>query len=214
MQASKTLEMIDQGRIEELKDLLRDEIYQESLKKKSGAKQRYSAMKKYFGYVKSSRTICMKPATIEFEGDTMTSFCNSYSLALTKEPCGSIELFTDSDGTYPNVGRMIKRDGVAALADIGKLIAEAKSKGYKLTKSEVNGGEKFIVRCNDTYYRLGLIDITYSIIDDGRHVNIYQSKDKFSPITIENDIGVCLVLPVKLDEEYIINNGITVIDLI
>lgn len=214
MQSIKILEMIQQGRIGELEEQLRDEIYQDELKKKPGAKQRYSAMKKYFGYVKTSRAICQKPKDIEFEGHEMTSFCNSYSLALTKESCGSIELFTDDDGTYPDVGRMIKREGKALMVNLGSVIAEAKSKGYKLTKSEVNGGEKFIIRHNGTYYRLGLIDITYSIINNGGDAMVYHSGEKFSPMTIENDIGVCLVLPVKIEEERIINENITVIDLI
>jgi hypothetical protein len=213
MQSRKILEMIQQGRIEELEDQLRDEIYQEELKKKPGAKQRYAAMKKYFGYVKTSRAICMKPYEIEFEGHVMTSFCNSYSLALTKEDCGSINKFTDDDGTYPDVGRMIKREGTIENVNLCKIIAEAKSAGYKLTKSEVNG-ETFVIRYKGTYYRLGLVDATYSIINDGGDATIYHSGDKFSPLTIENSIGVCLVLPVKRDDEFINVNNITVIDLV
>ena len=212
MQSYKILEMIQKGQIEELKEQLRDEIYQDELKKKPGAKQRYSAMKKYFGYVKTSRAICQKPYVFEFEGYTVTSFCNSYSLALTKESCGAIELFTDGDGTYPDVGRMIKRSGSSCQVNLNNIIAEAKSNGYKLTKSEVNG-ETFVVRHKGTYYRLGLIDATYSIIADCGEVTVYHSGDKFSPITIENNIGVCLVLPVKRDDDFINDNGITVIDI-
>jgi hypothetical protein len=213
MHNGKALEMLEQGLIEELKEALRDEIYQDELKKKPGAKQRYSAMKKYFGYVKTSRAICMKPAKIEFDGFEMTSFCNSYSLALTKESIGEIGLFTDDDGTYPNVGRMIKRDGSPVEVDLNEIIASAKSHGYKLTKSEVNG-ETFVVRYKGTFYRLGLIDATYSIINDGKKVVVYHSGDKFSPLTIENDIGVCLILPVKRDDEFCEVNEITIIELI
>lgn len=213
MQNIKVLEMLEEERIEELKELLREEIYQDALKKKTGAKPRYSAMKKYFGYVKSSRAICQKPAMVEFDGNTVYSFCNSYSLALTKESCGFIELFTEEDGTYPNVGRLLKRDGSADKKDLKLVFAEAKSKGYKLTKAEVNGG-RFMLRYSGTYYRLGLIDATYSIIDDGVEATVYHSGDTFSSITIENNVGVCMILPVKCDEESIENDGITVIDLI
>lgn len=213
MQSYKILEMIKEGRIEELESQLRDEIYQDELKKKPGAKQRYAAMKKYFGYVKTSRAICMKPYVLEFEGNTVTSFCNSYSLALTKESSGSIELFTDADGTYPDVTRMIKRGRFTSQVNLSNVIAEAKSQGYKLTKSEVNG-ETFLINYRDTYYRLGLIDSTYSIISDGGDVTVYHTGDTFSPLTIENSIGVCLILPVKRNDEYIKANGTTVIDLI
>lgn len=213
MRSTKVLEMIADGRIDELEAMLRDEIYQEALKNKAGAKPRYTAMKKYFGYVKSSRAICLKPALVEFDGEMVHSFCNSYSLALTKEPCGLIELFTEEDGTYPKVNRLLKRDGAPIISNLTRVFAEAKSNGYKLTKSEVNGGQ-FMLRYNGTYYRLGLIDATYSIIDDGGEVRIYHSGDKFSSITIENGIGVCMILPVKCDDETIKNDDITVIDLI
>ena len=86
MNSTKALEMLNNGRIDELKELLRDEIYQDALKKKPGAKQRYAAMKKYFGYVRTGRTCCEKPAMIVFDGKTVTSFCNAYSLVLTSEP--------------------------------------------------------------------------------------------------------------------------------
>ena len=205
--------MINQGQIEELKDLLRDDIYQEALKSNHGAKQRYAAMKKYFGYVNmSGRIACQKPALIVFEGENYTSFCNSYSLALTKEPCGSIALYTEADGTYPDVGRLIKREGDPVQVDLGKVFAEAKSKGYSLKKSEVNGGA-FMMKYNNAYFRMGLVHATYSIIDDGGKVTVYHSGKNVSPITVENDIGVCLILPVRCDEEFIKENGITVIDL-
>ena len=213
MRSSKALEMLEEGLIEELKELLREEIYMESLRKKTGAKPRYSAMKKYFGYVKSSRAICQKPAIVEFEGETVYSFCNSYSIALTKESCGFIELFTEDDGTYPNVSRLLRRDGSAVKIDLKPAIAEAKSKGYKLTKTEVNGG-KFMLLYNGAYYRMGLLDATYSIIDDGGELTVYHSGEQFSSMTIENSIGVCMVLPIKCDEESVRNDGITVINLV
>ena len=45
--------MLNNNRIDDLKALLRDEIYAEVLKKKPGANKRYSAMKKYFTYTDS-----------------------------------------------------------------------------------------------------------------------------------------------------------------
>lgn len=212
MRSIKVLEMINQGRIEELKDILRDEVYQETLKSKHGAKQRYAAMKKYFTYIKTAREVCKKPCLIDFEDKTVTSFCNAYSLALTKESCGAIELFTEADGNYPDVGKLIKREGSPEKVNFDKLFAEAKSLGYKLTKTEVNGG-RFMMHYNGAYFRLGLIDATYSIVDDGSTPVVYHSGNNVSPIVIENDIGTCLILPVKCDAEFINENNITVINL-
>lgn len=45
MQNSKILEMLDKGQTEELKSLLQDEIYANSLKSNPSAKKRYAAMK-------------------------------------------------------------------------------------------------------------------------------------------------------------------------
>ena len=47
MQNSKILEMLDKGQTEELKGLLQDEIYANSLKSNPSAKKRYAAMKRY-----------------------------------------------------------------------------------------------------------------------------------------------------------------------
>lgn len=212
MKNTKVLEMINRGRIEELKDILRDEIYQDVLKKKPGAKQRYAAMKKYFTYTRSARACCNKPALIDFEGKKVTSFTNSFSLALTTEPCGAIGLFTEDDGNYPDTGRMIKREGDHVKVDFSKTFAEAKSKGYKLTKATVNGNG-FMLHFNGAYFRLGLVDATYGIINDGGSVTVYHNGKNVSPMTIENDIGVCLVLPVKCDDEFIQENSCTVIEL-
>ena len=212
MQNTKILEMINNGQIEELKGILRDEIYQDILKNKPGAKQRYSAMKKYFTYIKTSRVCCLKPSVIEFEGKNVTSFCNSYSLALTSEPCGSIELFTDSDGNYPNVGNLVRRESDGVKIDICKAVAEAKSLGYKRTKKEVNGGD-FMFHYNGAYFRAGLLEATYSIIDDGEKATVYHGGRNVSPIVIENNIGLCLVLPVKCDMDFIKENEIKIVEL-
>ena len=212
MQLVHMLKMIDEGRFEELKKMLQDEIYQEELKNKPGSRQRYSAMKRYFKYTNSSRVICQKPATIEFEGREVTSFCNSYSLALTTESPGSIELFTDDDGNYPDVGRLVKRNGKPELINLDMVIADAKSKGYKLTKSEVNK-EKYLMYYNGAYFRMGLIHATYAIIADGRDITAYHDGGSTSPLTLENDLGLCLILPVKCDESIIEQNRVTVIDV-
>ena len=93
MNSSKALEMLNNGRIEDLKKALQDEIYNESLKGKPNAKKRYAAMKKYFTLVDNPREICKKPCEILYNGKSYHSFTNSYSLALTTESCGEIEMF-------------------------------------------------------------------------------------------------------------------------
>jgi hypothetical protein len=167
-------------------------------------------MKKYFSYIKSAREVCQKPCIIDYDGKPYTSFCNSYSLVLTTEPCGAIELFTDKD-RYPNMSRIVKAEGVSDKLDIHKLVAEAKSKGYKLKKSEVSGNG-YLMHYDGSYFRIGLLEATYAIIDDGTEPTVYHSgKNSASPITIENSIGYCVIMPVRYDAEP--GDGVTIIEV-
>lgn len=80
MQNSKILEMLDKGQTEELKSLLQDEIYANSLKSNPSAKKRYAAMKRYLKTISETRPILTKPCEVEFEDGKYSSFTNSYSL--------------------------------------------------------------------------------------------------------------------------------------
>lgn len=213
MRSIKILEMINQGRIEELKAELRDEIYADALKHNPSAKKRYSAMKKYFTYIKTTREALQKPCIVEFNGMLYTSFCNSHSLALTTEPCGSIELFADTD-RYPDVARLIHINSKERKVDFQKLFADAKSKGYHLKKSELDGHKfKYLMHYDGSYFKLGLVDATFSIIDDGEKATVYHDPDKRLPITIETSIGVCTIMPMNIKNKDDIEDGITIIDV-
>lgn len=163
--------------------------------------------------MRTAREILQKPCIIDFEGKPHTSFCNSHSLALTTEPCGAMELYIDSN--YPDTGRLIKREGDPKKIDFSKVFAEAKSKGYKVTKAEVNGTpNKFLMHYDGAYFRLGLFDITYRIIDNGEEVTVYHKEgSNVAPITVENELGVALVLPVKCTAEFVEENEFIVIEV-
>lgn len=209
MRSIKALEMLNKGKIEELKTALQDDIYQDSLKKKPNVKKRYATMKKYFTYTDNGRAVCRKPCEIEFEGKRYTSFTNSWSLVLTTEPTGEIELFNIQNGKYPDVGRLIRFDGIKKKIDFNDVIAEAKSKGYKLTKKEIGNGFQYLMLYDGTYYKISLIDITYGIINDGEPAITYHPDGERMPLTIQNDIGICMIMPVFMhngepDESHII----------
>ena len=213
MQNTKILEMLNDGRIEELKTMIQEEIFTDILKSKPGAKQRYAAMKKYFSYVKNNNKALEKPCVIDFDGEEYTSFVNGYSIALTKESSGEMELFGDS-GNYLNVGKMVVFDGEEKEIDFNTIIAEAKSKNYKLKKSEVEqGGDfKYIFHYDNAYFKVGLLDCTYSIINDGKKATVWHpgNRKEHSPIIIKNDIGLCVVLPFNYDRE---KHNVTVIEV-
>lgn len=199
MRSTKVLEMLNNGKIEDLKAALQDEIYEESLKGKSNAKKRYTAMKKYFTYAGTAREILQKPCLVEFEGQKYTSFCNSYSLALTTESTGEMELCSEPD-RYPDVTRLIHIKGEERKIDFGKVIAEAKSKGYKLKKSEFFGNN-FLMHYDGAYFRIVLIDSTFGIIDDGKEATVYHEENTVRPLVIKNDIGICVIMPVRIESD-------------
>lgn len=199
MRNVKVLEMLNNGKIEELKSMLQDEIYQESLKVKPNAKKRYMAMKKYFTYCDSVREVLQKPCEIEIDGQKYISFCNSYSLALTRESTGEIELFDTSKGNYPDVARLVRYDGKEGKIDISKVLAEAKSKGYKLKKSEVGFDYGYLMHYDGSYFKIGLLDATYGIIDDGKETIVYHVEGPNKPLTITTDIGVVFIMPIRYE---------------
>ena len=214
MQNTKILEMINNGQIEELKMMIQEEIFSDGLKSKPGAKQRYAAMKKYFSYVNNNGNKELeRPCLIDFDGEKYTSFINGYSIALTKESSGEMELFGDSD-SYFNVGKMVVFDGEEREIDFNAIIAEAKSNGYKLKRSEVEQGNnfKYIFHYDNAYFKIGLLDSTYSIINDGRKASVWHpgNRKEYSPIIIKNDIGICVVLPFNYDRE---KHNVTVIEV-
>lgn len=214
MQNIKILDMLNNGQINELKTQIQEEVFTEGLKNKPGAKQRYVAMKKYFSYTKNDNKALEKPCVITFRGEKYTSFINGYSITLTKESSGEIELFDEPD-KYLNVEKMFVFDGEERKIDFNAIIAEAKSKGYKLKKSEVEQGNsfKYVFHYDDAYFKVGLLDCTYSIINDGKKASVLHPEGynkKNSPIIIKNDIGICLILPFNYDSE---KYNVTVIEV-
>lgn len=201
MNSRQVLDMLDSNRIEELRKKLQDDIYEKSLKTKAGAKQRYTAMKKYFKYHTSARECLQKPCKIKFEGEDYISFTNSWSLVLTKEDCGEIELFNEENGKYPDVGRLIRFDGIKKKMDFNDVIAQAKALGYRLNKAEVDSRFKFLMLYDGTYYKIGLIDASWSIIDDGEIALTYHPDGERMPMTIQTSLGMVMIMPVKFEGE-------------
>lgn len=199
MRSSKVLEMLEQNRIEELKALLEDEIFVESLNAKPSAKKRYASMKKYLSTVSGAREILQHPCEVEYSGMKYNAFCNSYSLAMTTETCGGLKMCDEPD-RYPPVTKLLRDDGEQDSIDINRVLAEAKSKGYKFTKGAVHTNN-YLMRYDGAYFRMALVDVTYGIINDGKEAIVYHVTGPRKPITIVTDIGMATIMPVYIDGE-------------
>lgn len=199
MRNTKVLEMLESGRIEDLKKELQDEIYKEALKTKPGANKRYAAMKKYFSYFSAAREALQKPCNILFRGKQYNSFINGYTMVLTTEDVGEMELFDNSMGAYPEPSGILRFEGDTNFIDIAKALAEAKANGYKLVTKEVSYGYKYLMVFDGSYYKMGLVDSAYGIINDGKPAKVYKVKGHNKPLLIENELGYCYIMPIRYE---------------
>lgn len=108
---------------------------------------------------------------------------------------------TIQTGGIPDVARLINIEGEPRKLDINKIIAEAKSQGYKLRKYEFFSNH-CLMHYDGSYYRIPLIDSAYSIIADDGECDVYHGGSYRSPIIIKNNIGLAMILPINRYSEY------------
>lgn len=207
MQNTKVLEMINNGQIEELKELLRDEIFADSLKGNGNAKKRYSAMKRYFKFPDSTNEALNLPCKdIEVLGSTYNSFVNGYTIALTTESIGAMGSYDNVNGSYFKVASMLDLSNAKSVDsfDVNTILAEAKTKGYKYKKSEVGQHQDFqyCFKYKEGYFKVGLLDQAFSIIDDGKEAEVYYNGEK-GLLFIKTSIGIAGILPFNVMMENI-----------
>ena len=201
MKNEKILKMIENGQIDELKKELRDEIFQDEIKKQPSMKERYSAMKRYFKYSqKESREVIKRPCkNLETSIGTYNAFTDGFSFVLTKEQLGEIEEFDNSKKDYFNMDALIKSiPQEYKEIDLNLLISKAKSLGYKYKKSEIgtNGDFQYVFKYKDGYYKVGLLDKAYSIIKNEEKAKVYYTGNE-SLLYIKTNIGLCGILPLN-----------------
>lgn len=199
MQNTKVLEMINNGQIEELKALLRDEIFTDSLKGNGNAKKRYSAMKRYFKFPDSTNEALNMPCKdIKVFGNTYNSFVNGYTIVLTTESIGEMESYDNTNESYFKVASMLSLSDAKSvdIFDVNAILAEAKTKGYKYKKSEVGQHQDFqyCFKYKEGYFKVGLLDQAFSIIDDGKESEVYYNGAK-GLLLIKTSIGIAGILP-------------------
>lgn len=211
MKAQQVLEMLKEGKIEELKTLLSDEIYKLEIQDKDG-KNRYSAMKRFFRFAdKNLREAFKMPCKdIEYNGKLYNCFMDNYCFAITPESIGNMENYDNSNKDYFNIAKVIRFDGDMEKLDLNAILAESKAKGYKFKKSEMyTNNALYYLKYKETYYKIGLLDKAFSIINDGEEAEVYYSG-KNDVLIIKNTIGVVGICPIKLkddiDSKIIIEN--------
>lgn len=51
-----------------------------------------------------------------------------------------------------------------------------------------------------TYYKVGLLEASYKIIDDGNPALVYHPDGRRRPLTIQTSVGYCVIMPVYVKE--------------
>ena len=199
MKNTKVLEMLNNGQIEELKSLLQDEIFTDSLKGNGNAKERYAAMKRYFKYPTQNNPALQKPCKdVTVRGEKYNSFIDGCTLVLTTESIGEMESYDNSNNTYFKLDSMVDFSLAKSIdkMDLNTILAEAKAKGYKYKKSEIEIGQDFqyVFKYKEGYFKVGLLDKAFSIIDDGKEAEVYYNGAK-GLLFIKTSIGIAGILP-------------------
>lgn len=166
-------------------------------------KKRQTAMKKYFTASNITLDILRKPCPVEIDGVKYISFCNTASAALTTEVNNDLVMCEEPE-RYPNVARFVKYEGEPRKLDLNKAIAEAKEKGYKLTKSAMLRND-YLMYYDGLYFRIPLVEATYNIINDGAEVISYRGETNLCPLVIKNDIGIGVIMPLRVASDVLDN---------
>lgn len=212
MKNEKILEMLQNNQIDELKTIIQDEIFQSNLGG-ADAKKRYKAMKSYLSNLDKDSKIqdkFSKPYKVNFDDIKYTCFLDGYCVALTTESTGDIELYNNgtsySDDIYFKVNNMIDFSQYKSCEkiNINKVLADAKSKGYKMNKKEISTKFTTVGHYKDMIFKIGLLDRAYSIIANNGESEVYYLNKKF-PLLIKNSLGIALVLPINYTDEILKN---------
>lgn len=211
MKSEVILKMLKNNEIEELKRILEEEVYKNAMKNKDG-KSRYLAMQRFFRFAnKNEREVLKKPCKdIEYNGKLYNCFIDGCCFVITTENIGNMENYDNSNKDYFNIAGFISFNGDMEKLDLNNILAVAKSKGYKFKKSEIDTNNAlYFFKYKESYYKIGLLDKAFSIINDGEEAEVYYSG-KNNVLIIKNSIGIAGICPMKLkddiDSKIIIEN--------
>ena len=103
-------------------------------------------------------------------------------------------------GGIPDITRLINFEGEPKKLDINKVIAEAKSRGYKLRKYEFFSNH-CLMYYDGSYFRIPLIDSAYGVIAEDGEVDVYHGDSYRKPLVIKNDIGIAIIMPINRERD-------------
>lgn len=217
MNNTKILKMLEDGQIEDLKMAIKQEIYTDSLKGKSGAKERYKAMLRF---VKYNADNIREAIRLPKEIDGKLYFTNGNCLVETSEGIGEIETCT---GNFLNVKNILSdtenknKYSYCSGFNVQEILAKAKSEGYRFTAKalqDLNTVDKpFICKIHNSYYNLALLEYAYNIISDGQNAMAIYSDNWRYGISLKTSVGRVYILPIRYEKPHKDNEVIIEVQL-
>lgn len=197
MKTEVILEMIRSNEIDLLQEMLEEEIYLRSLG--TGEQIRYKAMKNYFKfashYINPAVSVMMKPCGITMLGKDYYCFSDTVSVVLTEEGIGGIEEYDNSSNDYFNLSSLPSIDfRTTEMYNLNEFFARVKAEGYKYCKAELVGDKCTFLKYKNSYYKMGLLDKAFSIINDGDMCNLHHAGGA-QPLLIETSLGSTYIFP-------------------
>lgn len=202
MKPGEILEMLDEGRIEELKSRMKEEVKLEEVKNIPGGNARYKAMKEFYKHVKDEREYLSYALELTIGGEPYHAIYDPYSIAFTKESIGTIPVYHKWDA--PDIQKFLAvsvGDSPILTVDMEKILSDAKKQGYRHTVKEMQYGKggRFYLEGTQSFFKLGFVDKVFSIINDGNPARVFEVPKL---MYIKTSLGMAVVLGLTEEPFY------------
>lgn len=173
---------------------------------KIGYKMRSHAMKRFYRFVDdkgaSYNRYPYRDIKVFEKKEVMNCLLNDYCMVLTKEEINDIKDYKDIEpyGNFPNINVILSKMPKRSIkVNINKVLDTAKYAGYKYSKCEIGNNFRYVWKYEEAYFRIGLLDKAFQVINDGQKANVYYRAYN-APLFIETSIGIAAVLPMCYTE--------------
>ena len=175
-------------------------------------RSRHAAMKRYFKYADKSKPAFYYPKenlSIEFYNQSynVNCFTDAYSCVLTFGDIGDMETYDEyCDKPYIDIQTLFNylngdyARSFGRLVDVNSVITKAKEAGYKFKKNEIMTSDKFkyIWKYHDRYYKIGILDQAFSIINTKDKCHVVCGPN--GVLFIDNMYGMVAIMPYIWDK--------------
>lgn len=189
MKNEEILQLLEENEIELLKELLKKELLEKELKKNNRG-NRNKAAERFFKFKHSN------PIFNNFtEKNGYYYMTDAYCAVKTKEQPLTLKNKIDYD-KFMNIEGLYDISNAEEYKniDIKKVLIDAKVSGYRYAKKETDANALYYFKFKDTYFKIGLLDKAFSVIDNNKPVTLYY-RGKRSVLMIANEIGQVLIMP-------------------